>query len=174
MDIQNLEKFGKDAFINKLKARYKNRLDKSMANIKTSSDSKLQLFIHLFHNFTVPYYLNAGMSKAKRSLMSKLRLSCHALNIETLRYCRPKIQRNKGFCPFCPNSVESEIHFILKCTKYDHISRQNKYITESEQTFKTNIDLVNHVLNPKTRLLCKNLIHSLEIAFDIRKSLTSI
>ena len=99
------------------------------------------------------------MSKAKRSLISKLRLSCHALNIETLRYCRPKVQRNKRFCPFCPSSVESEIHFILKCTKYDHIRRQNKYITESEQNFRTDIDLVNHILNPKTRHHCKNLIH---------------
>ena len=41
LGIQNLEKFSKDAFINKLKTCYKNRLDKSMANIKTSSDSKL-------------------------------------------------------------------------------------------------------------------------------------
>ena len=44
LGIQNLEKFSKDAFINKLKTCYKNKLDKSMANIKNSSDSKLQLF----------------------------------------------------------------------------------------------------------------------------------
>ena len=133
-----------------------------MANIKTSSDSKLQLFSHLYNNFTVPYYLNAGMSKAKRFLISKLRLICHALNIETLCYCRPKVQRNKRFCSFCPSSVESEIHFLLKSTKHDHIRRQNKYITESEQNFRTDIDLVNHILNPKTR---QHLIHFLEKSF---------
>ena len=44
LGIQNLEKFSKDVFINKLKTCYKNRLDKSMANIKTSTDSKLQHF----------------------------------------------------------------------------------------------------------------------------------
>ena len=72
-----------------------------MANIKTSSDSKLQLFSHLYNDFTVPYYLNAGMSKAKRSLISKLRLSCHVLNIETLRYCRPKKSKEiKDFALF--------------------------------------------------------------------------
>ena len=60
LGIQNLEKFRKDAFITNW-----NRLDKSMANIKISSDSKLKLFSHLYNNFTVPYYLNAGMSKAK-------------------------------------------------------------------------------------------------------------
>ena len=126
-----------------------------MANIKTSSDRKLQLFSHLYNNFTVPYYLNAGMSKAKGSLISKSRLSCHVLNIEILRYCRPNVQRNKRVCPFFPRSVESEFYFILKCTKYDHVRRQNKYITESEQTFRTDIDLVNHSLNPKPRHHCK-------------------
>ena len=97
-----------------------------MANIQTSSESKLQLFSHLYNNFSIPYYLNAGMSKVKRSLISKLRLSCHAFNIEKLRYCRAKVQRNQRFCPFCPSSVESEIHFILKCTKYDNIHRHNR------------------------------------------------
>ena len=58
--VQNLEKFSKTTFIDKLKNCYKNKLDKSMANIKISSN-----------DFTMPYYLNAGtcMSKVKRSLI---------------------------------------------------------------------------------------------------------
>ena len=123
MGVQNLEKFSKITFINKLKNCYKNKLDKSMANIKTSSGSKLKLFSHLYNNFTMSYNMNAGMNKVERSLISRLRLTCYALNIEKLSDCRPNVQRYQRYCPICPSSVESEIHFILKCTKYDHICR---------------------------------------------------
>ena len=70
--------------------------------------------------------------------------------------------------------LNRHVFVMLKCTKYDHIRRQNKYITESEQTFRTDIDLLNHIHIPKTRQHCKNLIHFFDNAFDIRKSLTSI
>ena len=70
--------------------------------------------------------------------------------------------------------MESEIHFSLKCTKCDHLHRQNKYITDSEQTFRTDIDLVNcaarqcsllrrkfmecYIIKPAQSLLMKHLV----------------
>ena len=48
--------------------------------------------------------------------MTKIRLSNHTLNIEAGRH--NKIQKNKRFCPFCPNLVEDEMHFLLFCPVY--------------------------------------------------------
>ena len=48
--------------------------------------------------------------------MTKIRLSNHTLNIETGRH--NKIPKNKRFCPFCPNLVEDEMHFLLFCPTY--------------------------------------------------------
>ena len=91
LNIQQLKNYNKDAFINVLQTFYRDKLEKSLEHIKKSSDSKLSLFCTLYSNFNVPCYLNMHLSKAKRSLLTKLRLSCHNLNIETLCYCRPKV-----------------------------------------------------------------------------------
>ena len=45
----------------------------------------------------MPCYLNMSFSKAKRSLIAKLRLGCHSRDIETMRYCIPKVVRHICF-----------------------------------------------------------------------------
>ena len=108
LNKQELNSLSKGAFIQILQVYYKNKVETNLAHIKESSDSKFELFSTLYNNFSVPRYLNMNFSKAKRSLITKLRLSCHILNIETMRYCRPKIVRHERFCPFCPDTIESE------------------------------------------------------------------
>ena len=92
-----------------------------------------------------------NFSKAKRSLITKLRLSCHILNTETMRYCRPKIVRHKRFCLFCPDSIESEEHFLLNCKKYDSKRKNNRFTSETIHVFGKGIDAVKHILNPQTK-----------------------
>ena len=113
------------------------------------------------------------LSKAKRSLITKFRLSCHNLNIETLCYCRPKVQRHKRFCPFCPDMVESEGHFILHCPKYDSLRNKSKFIAETVQELGKGTAAVRHILNPQTKQYCKSVIHFLDDALNIRKSCTN-
>ena len=40
------------------------------------------------------------------------------LNIEKGRLTTPKIHNKLRFCPFCPNKVEDEVHFLLICSTY--------------------------------------------------------
>ena len=106
-----------------------------------------------------------NFSKAKRSLITKLRLSCHILNIETMRYCRPKIVRQKRFCP---DTIESEEHFILNCNKYGSKRKNNRFISEIVHDFGKGIDAVKHILNPQTKN-CKSICNFIGDALHIRK-----
>ena len=52
-----------------------------------------------------------------RKNVTKFRLSNHKLMIEVGRH--QKIDAEQRFCPFCPNTVEDEFHFLLYCPTYD-------------------------------------------------------
>ena len=51
-----------------------------------------------------------------RKQISKFRLSNHTLMIEVGRH--KNIPKENRFCPFCPNSIETEIHFLFHCSVY--------------------------------------------------------
>ena len=50
------------------------------------------------------------------SLFTKFRLSNHSLMIEKGRYTN--IELGDRSCPFCPDQVENEIHFLVQCPLY--------------------------------------------------------
>ena len=52
-----------------------------------------------------------------RKNVIKFRLSNHKLMIEVGRH--QKIDAEQRFCPFCPNAVEDEFHFLLYCPTYN-------------------------------------------------------
>ena len=61
-------------------------------------------------------YLSKVSNIKHRIALSRLRLSCHKLNIEIGRYTQ--VPRPERFCPFCTGSVEDEKHFLLDCGAY--------------------------------------------------------
>ena len=51
--------------------------------------------------------------------LASFRISSHNLRIETGRYTKPKTPENERLCLYCSSqSVENEIHFLLKCNHY--------------------------------------------------------
>ena len=60
-------------------------------------------------------YLTEIMSIQVRTTFTKFRLSNHDLNIEKMRHIKPKPEIYERVCPFCPNEVEDELHFLLSC-----------------------------------------------------------
>ena len=74
-----------------------------------------------------------------------------------MRYCRPKVVRHKRFCPFCPDLVESEEHFLLDCKKYDSLCKISKFISETVHNLDKGADSVKHILNPQTKQNCKSV-----------------
>ena len=56
-----------------------------------------------------------------RTAISIIRLSNHELMIEKGRHL--KIGKDERFCPFCPELVETEKHFILFCKTFSHMRK---------------------------------------------------
>ena len=102
-------------------------------SIKEKS-SKLRTYGIYKKNIGPESYLSQIKTPTIRTLLSKLRLSNHALMIETGRH--NKIPKEMRFCPFSSTLVETEIHFLFQCSTYS-IMRDifHKSITENKPEF---------------------------------------
>ena len=63
-----------------------------------------------------------------RYIISRWRLSCHDLKIETGGYAKPAIPRETRLCDVC-YEIEDEFHAIFICPRYNTI-REKYSITE--------------------------------------------
>ena len=86
------------------------------------NSSKLKTLSILKGNFSCEDYLLLVPNVANRTALTKFRLSNHNLMIEKGRY--ENIQLCDRSCPFCPDQVESEFHFLIKCPVYAELRRQ--------------------------------------------------
>ena len=97
--------------------------------------SKLRTYALLKSDIGVEKYLKLISNTVTRKCLTQFRLSNHTLNIEIGR--RNKLPREQRLCKLCPNSIESEIHFLLSCPTYDHIrSNLLKNAREKNAIFK--------------------------------------
>ena len=77
--------------------------------------AKLRTYGLLKKEIGMERYLTTIKNPIIRETMTKFRLSNHRLQIELGRHQNtPKEQR---FCKFCPNLVESEVHFLINCSR---------------------------------------------------------
>ncbi|XP_052807677.1 uncharacterized protein LOC128236681 isoform X2 [Mya arenaria] len=94
--------------------------------------------------FGYEHYLDI-LPKSLRLFFCRLRLSVHPLRIQTGRYNRNRIQRDKRYCLCCNRSdIEDEFHFICICPCFNLIRKKyikrNYYIRPSVLKF---IELLN-------------------------------
>ena len=86
----------------------------------------------------------------KRKTIAKLRCSNHSLEIEKGRHHRPKIERMERVCKQCEEgAVETEVHFLLECSKYDLLKEKYnlKTITTIQQLmYETPKDILGEYL----------------------------
>ena len=66
-----------------------------------------------------------------RSALTKLRLSCHPLYVETGRYHKPHaVPVEKRTCIFCKdNTIENETHFLFQCIAYKGLPEYKLFTT---------------------------------------------
>ena len=83
---------------------------------------------------------NSFMIEKSRVMITRWRLSCHQLRIETGRYERPKLTRDERTCTIC-NIVEDEHHALFDCSAHTFIRLHYVDILSRYTTVQT-------ILNP--------------------------
>ena len=100
---------------------------KALASIQRD-DAKLRTYSLLKLQPGFENYLSEIKSIKERTALTKFRLSNHLLMIEKGRH--RDLDRTERFCPFCPKSIEDEIHFLLDCKTYQHLRCEFLEITK--------------------------------------------
>ena len=142
----------------------------AFANIRREQ-SKLRTYAVLKTEIGLEKYLSEIKNPVLRTEMTKFRLSNHNLMIEVGRH--KGIPKELRFCSFCPNDVETEIHFLLLCPVYNLLrSEIIGPINNSKPSFRfyTNEEKLQYLLTGTVSLkTCKYISN----AFKLRSFLNS-
>ncbi len=112
-DISNANNINFTCLKDILKAIYR----RLWSNDLQSSD-KLSFYRSFKNQFQFESYLDQLNNYSHRVALTRLRTSSHFLHIESMRYLRPLIPRDKRFCPKCKTCIENESHFLTSCSLY--------------------------------------------------------
>ena len=83
--------------------------------------NKLRLYRNFKKHLVPEHYVLNYMPRHLRSYICKLRCGTLPLVIETGRFNKPPIPLNEKTCPFCYNTVEDEVHFLIDCDIYSDL-----------------------------------------------------
>lgn len=101
--------------------------------------------------------------------ITKIRLSSHALRIQTGRYGRNRLDRAERLCLFCETrQIDFEYHFICECPIFRDI--RIKFI-KAFYIIRPSVYKLCELLNTKSKKDLVNLGKYIKEAFEIRKSL---
>ena len=135
-----------------------------------SENSKLRSYALFKKDIGYEQYLSEIKNTSARIQMTKLRLSNHSLMIEVGRFTN--IPKEMRFCPFCRETVETEVHFLLNCPTYKFLRLK----------FLNPIYRINPGFNLFTEeqkfeyIMCTvdiNLVNYVHSSFQLRSFLTS-
>ena len=88
---------------------------------KSNMSNKLRTYKLFKDEFQLEDYLKCQLSIKHRAALTKLRVSCHKLAIETGRYHKPApLPVAQRLCSVC-DVIEDEIHFICDCIRNAHL-----------------------------------------------------
>ena len=159
-----------------LKSTYENywyqQLNQENSKNKNKGGNKLRTYKQLKTNFELEPYLTNIDNKEHCKLTTRLRLSCHPLNIEAMRGHEP--DPAKRTCKICNlNNIEDEPHFVTICPAYNQprdilmatITQNCPQITHLDNTNK-----FIWIMTNENKHICKALGKYIEEAFTIRKS----
>ena len=109
------------------------------ANIQSSSKSMIVYYRELIlpeKSCIYTSYLNDYF----RKVITRWRLSCHRLKIETMRYSRPFVEREDRKCDTC-DVLEDEAHAIFDCPLFDDVREEYQHLLATNGT-------ISSILNP--------------------------
>ena len=127
----------KDITINDIKEAIKNFESELNGNEilkwqdEVENTSKLRTYKTIKLSRDREQYISSIDNRYQRSLLAKFRIGNFPINIEQGRYKRQLIEDRT--CPRCPNCIEDEKHYLLKCPIYNKL-RASLFSTFSERT----------------------------------------
>jgi hypothetical protein len=81
--------------------------------------NKLRTYKLFKRNFCTETYVSMVLPKRDRSALAQFRCGVAPIRLETGRY--EGLPEKDRVCPFCPNTVENELHVILECSMYNDL-----------------------------------------------------
>ena len=115
-----------DRFTSKMCENFENYWLSKLHENTSSSGGKLSLYRQLKPNFRMENYLSQIKCRNHCKALTALRTSAHKLEIETGRYARPFIERDKRYCTLCKKTeslrLGDEHHAIMQCPTF-HVQR---------------------------------------------------
>ena len=88
-------------------------------NQLVNQNGKLRTYVQIKANFGFENYLDLLTELKLRRCITKFKISCHKLKIESGRYTKPVTPVDDRICDRCNNSeVDDESHFFNNCTKF--------------------------------------------------------
>ena len=151
-----------------LNAKQQNLLENECLNkVKLRTFNKIKDFTKL-----APY-ISKPLSFIERKTMNKLRLGILPLRIETARFLRPIIPEEQRVC-FCNSKdVESELHFMFICSKYNSLREAWLQKLDLPADFEnlTQIEKMNIVINEPENVkpTAKYLVAALDLRSTVNK-----
>ena len=140
-------------------------------------DWKLTIFIEICGSSWIVVDYNIGdlheITNMKiRQSLTKFRLSNNTLDIEKLRHTTPITLKEQRFCPFCPEDVEDEVHFLIQCPTYQFLRFDMFQNIDKPHLFlqKTPIEQFIELMNHENAQIVAKTVNKL---FDIRDFLFS-
>ena len=100
----------------KMYIRLKDQFHQNAFSEINNPNSKLRTYGLIKDTIGTEYHLKSIRNTKYRIFLTKLRLSDHKLMIEAGRH--QKLAKLQRFCPFCPQTVEDEKHFLITCAHY--------------------------------------------------------
>jgi len=161
---------------NKIRTTYRNwYFDHNFAIV--GQQSKLRSYVDFKDNHHMENYLKVeDVPYSWRKLYCNFRISCHDLEIERGRYCRPQKPPEKRICQVCKIESETEQHFILSCPAYAEIRKQ---LFKEIRTYNLTILSMNHadrfryLLSSQETFIIKNVMKFISAAHIKRQDILS-
>jgi hypothetical protein len=107
-----------------------------------------------------------------RTAFTRLRLSNHQLMIEKMRHQFPKPPEAERRCPFCPDHVEDEVHFLLHCPTFSlHRNALLSLATSTIVDFDSLSDIEKFEIFMTEENFAKMAAKYIRTAFEVREFL---
>jgi len=172
---QEIKRHSKN-ILHKMKIKYEefwhSELFKDTSNLKNKGGNKLRSYRFLKQQFHLEPYLYNVDNVNHRTAITRLRLSSHYLNIETLR--GSVSDPNLRLCSLCTlNEKEDEEHFMLRCEAF---TQHRQELLMQIQNSNNNTSAYSHsnwfifLLTSESKQICKAVGKYISECMQIRKN----